>query len=402
VVLISKKKILVLSAHPPLPNSREAGQKVFYEFLKILEDDFDIYLITFARREELNWGIEESVKICEAVSIIEQNLIQKMIAGLSRPWMPIIHNARYNKHFINSIKEYTLKYNFEYVHFEWEQMLQYMNHVSNIKYKTVDCHDIISQMYERKEQSHKHIKKVFFKFQKIVSRVLEKRYFNKLNLVLSLNKKDEQLIKEIMPGAKTQVFIPHFIKCASPLLDLNDKKYDLVFFGAMNRIENEDGIIWFINEILPIVKRNLGNVSLAIVGNKPSDRLKNLINNNPSIILTGFVEDPYQIIMESRVGIVPLRMGAGIKIKTLEFLSHGIPVVATTVGAEGINANPENGLFVEDNLDLFAKRIIKVLGNQVLQSELGKKAHLFIDNNFDIAKNKCEIKETFSVINKAI
>ncbi|MEL6463008.1 MAG: glycosyltransferase family 4 protein, partial [Cyanobacteria bacterium J06621_15] len=119
----------------------------------------------------------------------------------------------------------------------------------------------------------------------------------------------------------------------------------LLFWAAMNRPENEQAAINFIQNCFTDLLKIDPEYKLYIVGSNPSLKIKQLESEN--IIVTGFIEDPSDFFEKAQIGIVPLLQGAGIKLKTLEMMQAGLPVISTSIGAEGIE-NSTN-IFVNDN-----------------------------------------------------
>lgn len=113
------------------------------------------------------------------------------------------------------------------------------------------------------------------------------------------------------------------------------EKNSLLFWGAMGRAENEESMLQFHEEVLEPLRREGRHFKLYIVGSAPGPKIQKLAGNH--CIITGFVEDPTPYFERCAIGVVPLLRGAGIKLKTLEMLACGLKVVATPVGAEGID-----------------------------------------------------------------
>lgn len=125
----------------------------------------------------------------------------------------------------------------------------------------------------------------------------------------------------------------------------------------MNRPENEQAVIYFTQKCFTKLLEIDSEYKLYVVGSNPSAKIINLQNNNNNnIIVTGFVEDPTPYFEKAAIGIVPLLQGAGIKLKTLEMLAAGLPVISTNIGAEGLELS-EN-MFVNDHLDQWLNLII--------------------------------------------
>jgi glycosyltransferase involved in cell wall biosynthesis len=133
----------------------------------------------------------------------------------------------------------------------------------------------------------------------------------------------------------------------------NIEPFSILFLGALNRFENQDAIIWFVDNMFPEIIKIYPNTKLYIVGGNPSNKIIGLQSEN--IEVTGFVDSLKIYFEKAHVAIVPLRYGAGVKIKTLETLAAKIPTISTTVGAEGIPS--DNNLLVCDTETLFVKKI---------------------------------------------
>ncbi|MFD2703144.1 glycosyltransferase [Paenibacillus shunpengii] len=132
---------------------------------------------------------------------------------------------------------------------------------------------------------------------------------------------------------------------------------DLLFVGGFNHKPNYDGVIWFLNEVFPQVKRSIPEIRLHVVGSNPPDDIKE--RQNDSILVTGYVSDEeLERYYEScSVVVVPLRFGAGVKGKVVEALQYQVPVVTTSIGAEGI-FEADKVMIIADAPEQFANEVI--------------------------------------------
>lgn len=144
--------------------------------------------------------------------------------------------------------------------------------------------------------------------------------------------------------------------------EFNDRQ-DLLFVGGFNHKPNYDGIMWFINEILPNIKAVYPDMKLYIVGSNPPDDIKN--KNSKDIVVTGYVSDDELegYYNSCRIVVVPLRFGAGVKGKVVEAINYEVPVVTTTIGAEGL-VDTGKVLTVCDEASDFANAVINLYSNQ--------------------------------------
>ncbi len=122
---------------------------------------------------------------------------------------------------------------------------------------------------------------------------------------------------------------------------------------------NADGLRWFVAEILPIVTRRLPWVRLWVTGASPPEPLRQL--EGPSVTFLGQVADLGHLYDQARVAVIPLRFGAGVKLKTVDALEHGVPIVATSIGAEGLPRDVSQAFAVEDEPAAFADAVCNLL-----------------------------------------
>jgi polysaccharide biosynthesis protein PslH len=147
-----------------------------------------------------------------------------------------------------------------------------------------------------------------------------------------------------------------------------------VFVGSMDWDPNEDGIIWFIREIYPRIRRTTPNATLSIVGRNPSPRLRAFAAGDPAIELTGWVSDVRPHVAKAEVVIVPLRVGGGTRIKIPEAMAMAKPVVSTTIGAEGLPFRDRHEIRLADKPQEFAQAVAELLSNASLQKSMGAAA----------------------------
>lgn len=124
---------------------------------------------------------------------------------------------------------------------------------------------------------------------------------------------------------------------------------------------NGDALAWFVREVLPLVRQRLPDARLRVTGGNVPDELR--AYESAAVTFTGFVDDLYSLYGGVRVAIAPTRYGAGVKIKTVEALQYGVPAVATSVGAEGIDAGSSAALTVADDPAGFADAVVRLLAS---------------------------------------
>lgn len=168
------------------------------------------------------------------------------------------------------------------------------------------------------------------------------------------------------------VVAPGGVEVPESLLETPEKISDLVIASSWKWVHNVEGLRWFLSEVWPIVRTRLPDATFSVLGIGVPDWVKEY--QTVGVCDEGFVEDLFTRLQQSSVYVAPLFVGSGIRFKALEGLGCGLPVVATTVGAEGIEIGEECGLYRRDDAASTAEQIITLLQDGELRSNLRVKA----------------------------
>jgi len=147
--------------------------------------------------------------------------------------------------------------------------------------------------------------------------------------------------------------------------------------ATMSWPPNEDAVLYFCSEIYPLVKRRVPEARLVLAGSRPAGAVKRL-EADPSISVPGFVEDIHELASKCAVFIVPLRCGSGIRVKILNAMAMGLPVVSTTVGCEGIDVTDGENILIGDEPEVFASQVARLLEDPAERLRLGYTGREFI------------------------
>ncbi len=172
----------------------------------------------------------------------------------------------------------------------------------------------------------------------------------------------------------------------SPLPATSNQQPAVVFTGAMDYYANIDGVVWFAEEILPLVKKEIPTIQFYIVGSNPTKKVLSLSYKN-GVTVTGYVPDTREYLNRAAVVVVPLRIARGIQNKILEAMAMGIPVVATPKAFEGIEAQPGRDLILGENAEKIAAEVIQLIKKADLRRSLGDNARRIIEENYCWSKN---------------
>ena len=150
----------------------------------------------------------------------------------------------------------------------------------------------------------------------------------------------------------------------------------------MDWLPNEDAIRYFTEQIMPRIKQAVPEVTLTVVGRDPYPSLVELSKHDPSIIVTGRVEDVRPFIEDAAVYIVPLRIGGGTRLKIYEAMAMEKPIVSTSVGAEGLPIVDGKEILLADTPEEFAEAVIRLFRNESLAAEIGERAATTVREKF--------------------
>ena len=151
----------------------------------------------------------------------------------------------------------------------------------------------------------------------------------------------------------------------------------LIMVGHFGVFHNVDAAAYLVEEVLPLVRRQVPDCTLSLVGADPSPQVRRLANE-PYVTVTGFVPDLNEWLNQAAVFVAPLRFAAGVQNKVLEAMSAACPVVTTTIVNEGLGAKPGSEILVADSAETMALQITRLLQDAVLRARIGTAARSFV------------------------
>ena len=156
----------------------------------------------------------------------------------------------------------------------------------------------------------------------------------------------------------------------------------LVLGGNLGYFPNVDATIWFVREVLPLLRARRPHVEIDLVGARPAAALRRLARNRPGVRLVGPVADMPLHLSRAAVAVVPMRAGSGQQMKILEAMGCGTPVVATSRAAAGLDAVAGRDLLVADDAPAFADAVWRLLDDQVLADRLVRSARALVEEHY--------------------
>ncbi len=159
-------------------------------------------------------------------------------------------------------------------------------------------------------------------------------------------------------------------------------KADLVLLGSMDWMPNIDGALWFAGEVLPLLRRSHPDCSVALVGRKPAAALTALAAKDSRVHVTGTVPDVRPWLHGSKVSIVPLRAGGGTRLKIYEAMAAAVPVVSTSIGAEGLDVEDGVTIRMADSPEAFAEACAQLLDDAAARTRMADAARRMVAERY--------------------
>ena len=202
--------------------------------------------------------------------------------------------------------------------------------------------------------------------------------------VVWVTDEDRRIIEGVSPGSLDSVTIPI---CIDPEVKSELRRQPaprrVTFLGGLHWPPNAAGIVWFAREVWPQVLELVPDALLTIIGKDPPQALRNKNGDIANLDVTGYIDDPEPFLVETAVFIVPLHAGGGMRVKIIDAWSWGLPIVSTTVGAEGINYQDGEDIIIADGKDAFAKAVVKVLTQPALAENLRRNGRQKVETVYD-------------------
>ena len=396
-------KLLFISPYLPSEKSGHAGAKLIYQNIISLSKSHQISLATFIDRDE-----ENALTILEKKGIDtyavnysrnEESLLGKIFSGF-RNIIPLLSYligrepfffAKYNKKRMRDLISHLLRNNnFDLIQVEYNVMHHYAGLFNNIPSIMV-FHDISTKLYERgKDLGIKSDERLFQ-----LSKKVEIKIANKFDAVVTLTDEDRSYLIDLGYDKKIYVIPPQVKKVSARTT--NKMPNTICFIGSFYRYTNIQAVEKLIDEIFLNISVP---VELNIAGKGMPSKLKKKINDLNGINYYGFVDDIDDFISKQMLMVAPIELGSGLKMKITHSLVNGTPVITTPVGAEGINVDHKNGLWICKNNSEMIEKINGLLPNNKKLIDIGNKGKSVVTELFS-SKVICQkFEQLYSTVTK--
>ncbi|HOY37733.1 MAG: glycosyltransferase family 4 protein [Bacteroidales bacterium] len=324
-----------------------------------------------------------------------------LIRNLLFSRLPYMASRFYSAQYEEKLIDLLQQHNYDIVQFEGLYMCVYIDVVKNNSNALISLrsHNIEHEIWQRTANNEKnYVKRKYL--QLMTKRIVElkKRTINKYDLLIPITERDEAVFNRL-GNVKPSMIMPACIDIPQfSAGEIGSNPEQLFYIGALDWVPNQEGLLWFINNCWSILKTKLPEVSLHIAGrNASASFLKKVLREG--VTYQGEVPDAKEFMKSYGIMIVPLLSGSGMRIKIIEGMALGKPIVTTPIGAEGIPATHRENICIADNEYSFVNEIERLITDKNLCAKISQKAISFIRENYDnivLAKKLSEFYKTHS------
>ncbi|ACX51426.1 glycosyl transferase family 2 [Ammonifex degensii KC4] len=216
--------------------------------------------------------------------------------------------------------------------------------------------------------------------------------YAKSDVVIAITREEKELLEALVRSTPV-VVIPN-IHEPWPQTPGFAERSGLLFVGNFFHAPNVDAVHWFLDEVWPLLMASDPSLTFTVVGNAPPSSLKSRAQTAPgNVVVTGYVPEIEPYLRSARVAVVPLRYGAGMKGKIGEVLAAGLPVVTTSVGAEGMGLENEVHALIADTPEAFASAVQRLYQDRALWEKLSQNGKTYVQAHYSFDKVRFDLRK---------
>jgi glycosyltransferase involved in cell wall biosynthesis len=383
-----------------LPYPLHSGPKVrAYYTLRHLAQQHEVTLVSFIRADDRRDHIAHLERFCRAVCTVPmrrswlRDARALLVAGLTRQPVVIVRDEISEMH--ATLRRLVKEGTFEVVHADQTSMAQYAlyaksqlpNPQSRQKVRLLlDAHNALYRIPERLAAHERNpLKQLLLQREARALMHYEAELWKRFDHVVFVADQDREALQTRIPiDSLSFTTIPI---CVDPelqsLIQRTQYPRTITHLGTMFWPPNIEGVLWFAYEVFPRVLAQVPETQFVIIGKNPPEEIRALALQNPNIQVTGYVANPTPYLAETAVFIVPLRAGGGMRVKIPDAWCWGVPVVSTSIGAEGTEVQHGSNALIADTPEDLAAEVVRVLQNPTLGDRLRQNGRRWVEERYN-------------------
>lgn len=226
-------------------------------------------------------------------------------------------------------------------------------------------------------------------------RALEFSCMRMADVTLTVSEAERRMLLDMLPDVVVET-LPNVFEAPPQTPPGPEGRAGMLFLGGFQHQPNADAVLWFARDIWPLIRARAPAAEICIVGAEVPPEIEAL-GAEPGITVRGYVDDLRPIFDKARMMVAPLRYGAGMKGKVGQAMISGLPVVASTIGAEGMSAEDGQHLLIADDAERFAEHVLALLENDTLWRMLQEEGHALIEATLSERAVSAQVARLFHV-----
>lgn len=254
-------------------------------------------------------------------------------------------------------------------------------------------HNVETMIWRRHAETASGLRRIYFANQAERMFRFEADVCRKVRRVIAVSESDARTHRELfglqdVPSVPTGVDVEALTPPGPRTIET-----DLIFIGSMDWMPNVDGVDYFLDEILPVIRRKRPDCSMTIVGRYPPKSLRQRAAQDPRLRVTGTVDDVRPYLWSAAVSVVPLRIGGGTRLKIYEAMAAKTPVVSTSIGAEGLDIHPPDDIRLADTAEAFADACLELLDDADSRARIAHSAWELVASRYSWSSVAAEFEK---------
>jgi len=379
-------KILQIATLVPYPVTDGGKLSVFGLIKSLSEKGHEIDFVCYRKHDDYNSSFKALKEYCNP-HILDVQTDNSIIGAAKNLFSHIPYNASkyYSDILLNYIVKLLAEKRFDIIQINHSYLGWLANHLKKITdtplvMRPQNFETTIMKRYS--EQINNPLLKFYswLQYRKLVS--YEPRIYDNFDLCIMMSPDDLKLLRKSNQEINA-VVIPAGIE--ESLLKVEKKKsipFSIAHIGHTDWFPNYDSLKWFLDEIFPVVVKEEPRAKLYVYGGGSTHKfpVPDKLKSNVDVI--GFVPNIWKELEDKSLAVVPLRIGGGIRLKILEMLAIGQPIITTSIGKEGIGVNDNEHLLVADSKEEFISKILKFFNNEYNSEKISDTGRKFIEMNY--------------------
>lgn len=332
----------------------------------------------------------------------------KRLSWRIRPSGDLFVYRLYSQTAAQELEEVIKKFQPDLVIFEEIWMYRYLPVVKKYKLPIVFDNHNVEALTKKFSSNKSWVSQIKEKLQFFQHKNIERELTRQAKQVWVCSEEDTHLLQEVYGKVSDIRVVPNALNVAnydsvrlgecSPPDGLKEKHHNFIFMGNFAYPPNREAAELLINEIYPQLSKIYPDCRLLLVGQNPTQFMREAAKQNRSIIVTGRVPEVLPYLAAASVAVVPLLQGGGTRLKILEAFSAGCPVVSTAKGAEGLKAKDGEHLLIRDKMDEIVAGVSQIWSDPNLAEKLANSAYELVKNEYSWEAVSRQVEPAISAI----